>query len=380
MSDIAEVRRLVAVANADLKKDGCPLRVEVRSTLAIRGTMSFDGSKPKQRRVSTGLDLRPENVYLAMDKATKIWAECTNNPLMQQIEVKGGKVRLVPDATLISNDGAWINTTNLVGRVERWAKKRGLSDSTLQKSYLPYVRIVENHLQDGDSFENACYFAVASYHHASRSRQLAKTAVKSIYEIVNAEMPKRIRLLPCTYSTSSVSFVEPLPSDFDIKQVWSSIPNKKWQNAFAVMAVFGIRNHEVFRSKLVEGNGSLLCLVGDSTKTGTRLAFPYPTSWVNDFGLHPESAFPELDESANNQRLGQQVSLQFQRYGIGFPPYHLRRAYACRCIELGNDFVVAKSLGHSVATLNDIYRKHIDPDRLMKLSARTFHCEDSHAS
>lgn len=245
--------------------------------------------------------------------------------------------------------------------------------TTWEKCYAPYLRKWCSLIGDctPESLDAATIKVCGGYEEKSRSRQVAITCLSRAYSYLGLNIPVEVHCLSRPYGTSDV-VVEPLPSDADIQSAWASIPSVAWKNAYALMATYGIRNHEIFRSELLDTSSGLKLKIEEETKTGTRVAFPYPAQWVTTFHIEPGMVLPSLARSSSNQRLGQQVSLQFKRYGIDFKPYALRRSFACRAIALGNDFIVAKSLGHSVRTLNEIYRKHIDPSRLEDMSNAVF--------
>ena len=256
-------------------------------------------------------------------------------------------------------------------KVKEVAKEKKLAKATWSKGRKPYLTKICGELDNGKTLENACFSVAKSYPQSSRSRQTCLTCIRFIYEAINKAVPDSIESISTSYSVSSVTF-EPLPSDEEIFRQYKilQLKNQRWANAYALMATYGLRNHEVFRCRLIQ-QSKLVCLVDEDSKTGCRIAFPYFPDAINRFNLTESIDLPKIN-GTDLQRIGQQVCLQFQRYKIPFPAYHLRRSYACRCIELNNDFVVAKSLGHSVHSLNQIYRKHIDPLRLAQFSESVF--------
>jgi len=70
---------------------------------------------------------------------------------------------------------------------------------------------------------------------------------------------------------------------------------------------------------------------------------------------------PPLNTDLNRttlQRVGQQVSSQFRRYGLPFAPYDLRHAWAVRTIHFGlPDAVAARMMGHSIAIHTQTYHR-----------------------
>ncbi len=132
-----------------------------------------------------------------------------------------------------------------------------------------------------------------------------------------------------------------------------------------MMAVYGLRNHEVFFcdcSALLRGDAEAAIEVLDTTKTGAHDVWPFPPEWVEAFALR-EVMLPPLEtdlQKTTLQRIGQQVTLQFRRYGVPFAPYDLRHAWAVRTILMGlPDTVAARMMGHSVAIHNRTYHRWI---------------------
>ena len=100
----------------------------------------------------------------------------------------------------------------------------------------------------------------------------------------------------------------------------------------------------------------------ETTKTGSHDVWPFPPTWIEEFGLR-EVNLPEIEtdlQKTTLQRIGQQVTLQFRRYEIPFAPYDLRHAWAVRTILMGlPDTVAARMMGHSVAIHNRTYHRWI---------------------
>jgi len=73
------------------------------------------------------------------------------------------------------------------------------------------------------------------------------------------------------------------------------------------------------------------------------------------------------------QKIGQQVTRQFQRYHIPFSPYNLRHAWAVRTIHFGlPDAIAAQMMGHSVAIHTQTYHRWISHRDQQQAVDRTF--------
>jgi integrase len=153
-----------------------------------------------------------------------------------------------------------------------------------------------------------------------------------------------------------------LPTDEEIFRVWESIALPGWKWVFAMMATYGLRNHEVFRldtSRLAEAPGVLRVL--NETKTGERLVWPCPSSWWEKFRLW-EVCYPNVQvEGKCNNDLGEKISQEFREQKIPFNPYRLRDAYAIRTAVYGVDVsIAAKWMGHSVQIHCEHYQDAIN--------------------
>jgi integrase len=100
----------------------------------------------------------------------------------------------------------------------------------------------------------------------------------------------------------------------------------------------------------------------ETTKTGLHDVWPFYPEWVDRLGLR-QGELPRINTDLNRttlQRIGQQVSIQFKRYGLPFSPYSLRHAWAVRTIHMGlPDTVAARMMGHSVAIHTRTYHRWI---------------------
>jgi integrase len=100
----------------------------------------------------------------------------------------------------------------------------------------------------------------------------------------------------------------------------------------------------------------------EMTKTGLHDVWPFYPEWVERFRLR-QGHLPPINTDLTQttlQRVGQQVALQFKRYGVPFSPYDLRHAWAVRTIHFGlPDTVAARMMGHSVAIHTRTYHRWI---------------------
>jgi integrase len=171
------------------------------------------------------------------------------------------------------------------------------------------------------------------------------------------------------YSPAKVNLRE-LPTDETIELYWSLIPTIAWKNAYALMAVYGIRPHEVGRVNLANCEFPIL-QVPHETKTGFRLVRPLHPHWVEKFGISSTMEMPKIS-GYKNADIGNRVSHQFSRYAIAFPPYNLRHAYAVRCSIAYQmpTAIAAKMMGHSANVHQAVYLRHLSEESVDQVYAK----------
>ncbi|AFY73339.1 hypothetical protein Syn7502_01240 [Synechococcus sp. PCC 7502] len=250
----------------------------------------------------------------------------------------------------------------------RSSKNPASVQTTWQTAYAPYLaklRAIAQHnsvLSDSELI----YQAILSTTPDTRSRQICCTTFKSLAKFVGLTLPFDLQKLSGKYSYKSLKPRE-LPDDETILQSYHLIPNPQWQFVYGVMATFGLRNHEVFfcdYSTLSQQlrNQQATVRVQASTKTGIHEVWAFPPEWIDRFDLRAEN-LPPLNRDLTKtslQKIGQQVTRQFQRYKIPFSPYNLRHAWAVRTIHYGlPDAIAAQMMGHSIAIHTQTYHRWI---------------------
>lgn len=153
-----------------------------------------------------------------------------------------------------------------------------------------------------------------------------------------------------------------LPSDEVIIAMRDRIPNPLWKRAYSLIAAYGLRPHEVFKSSFEEFP---ILSVHDDTKTGYRRVWPFYPEWAEGWDLLGE--LPQVS-GRNNTDIGNRVTHAFKRYAVGFTPYDLRHSWAVRTIRFGlPDTLAARQMGHSVQVHTDIYHAWISGDEQARM-------------
>ena len=238
--------------------------------------------------------------------------------------------------------------------------------STWTKAYAPYLKklLAQVNDQPRQTLGQAIVATLEALPRQARSRQVGCTALKAFADFHQISLPVDLDTLWGTYGSHKTQRRH-LPTDEDILAWHDLIPNPAWRTVYGLMAAYGLRNHEVFfcdRRRLSIGDAEARLTVLETTKTGLHDVWPFYPEWVDRFELRQGDLPPINTDLATTtlQRVGQQVALQFKRYGVPFSPYDLRHAWAVRTIHFGlPDTVAARMMGHSVAIHTRTYHRWI---------------------
>lgn len=366
MSDFSTLDARIGQINQRLKAAQMGLQIERRGQkLSLRGTLPPRPDsmrlKPHQQRIPLGFPVTQAGLKQA-EQEVKIIA-----------------------AQLIQNSFDWRNYITLAGfgrlsqlelpqQVQAF-ERQFFSDrfaathpaamkTTWEKAYAPYLRklvtiaAANPHL----SLPEAIYATVRSLELNSRSCQVCCTALAAFAKFLQLELPIDLKTLAGKYGTGQTQ-ARDLPSDELIVTTWQALKNPYWRFVYAVMATYGLRNHEVFFcdfSALTHGCAEATVRVLPTTKTGEHEVWPFFPEWVEHFDLR-SIQLPKIQTDLSQttlQRIGQRVTAQFRRYGIPFSPYDLRHAWAVRTIHFGlPDTVAARMMGHSIAIHTRTYHQ-----------------------
>ena len=117
-------------------------------------------------------------------------------------------------------------------------------------------------------------------------RDRCATALAALARHLELPLPEDWRQEAGGYGLHRARFRQ-LPTDPQILEAAGRIPNPQWRLAFALMATYGLRNHEVFFcdfSSLAPGGDQVLRVL-PTTKTGEHQSWPFHPDWVEHFGL-----------------------------------------------------------------------------------------------
>ncbi|GAB4379554.1 MAG: site-specific integrase [Elainellaceae cyanobacterium] len=144
-----------------------------------------------------------------------------------------------------------------------------------------------------------------------------------------------------------------IPDDELIREWYDQIPNPQWQWVYGMLAVWGLRPHEVFHCEFIDRHR---VRVNDG-KTKMRIARAIPSEWAVEWNLI-EVRRPNVSGKSFRD-YGQRVSRQFNRYKVPFVPYDLRHAFAIRASVVKRMPVstAASLMGHSTAVHLKTYHR-----------------------
>jgi integrase len=159
-----------------------------------------------------------------------------------------------------------------------------------------------------------------------------------------------------SYNIKSVN-PRSLPTDEFIAETYHRIVNPRWKLAYALMAVYGIRNYEIWKTSILD----YPVVWVDSGKTeNSRIVCPLYPEWAENW-IPCEIWELPISNAATNTARGGVVTKAFSRSGIPFAPYNLRHAWAARAFEF--DIEVGKAaaqMGHSETIHRKVYQRWID--------------------
>ena len=242
--------------------------------------------------------------------------------------------------------------------------------TTWNSSYKPYIkRMISTYYSNKNGELNSIFInTLKTYKEGTRSRKQCGTSLNVFAEFIEHNLPSEWKSLSKGYGLKKASFRN-LPDDQLIENLWGNIPNKSWQYVFALMATYGLRNHEVFFCDLnsLKDKGDKIIRILPTTKTGEHQVWPFHPKWVEKFGLSSLGDDPNLLPRINKnlrettlQNIGKRITDQFNRYKLNIRPYDLRHAWAVRTIFYDlPDTVAARMMGHSVSLHTQTYHHWI---------------------
>jgi len=361
----------INLINKKLIIEGSKLKIEKRGgKLNIRGSLPSKENKNLQKvqRISLGIDADNYGLEEAQKKLQLI---------NLQLELDQFEWRNWLTSSIKESDKSYDFFTKKISEFEKEFFKEYKNDhlnsarrSTWNSAYKPYIKRMLSNCQKNDNKDINHIFlnTLKSYKEGSRSRKQCGTSLNVFAEFLELSLPSEWKSLSRGYGIKKASFRN-LPDDNLIEELWKNIPNKSWQYVFALMATYGLRNHEVFFCDLssLKKSGDKILRILPTTKTGEHQAWPFHPKWVDLFELcslgNDPTLLPKINRDLKQttlQNIGKRITDQFNRYSINIRPYDLRHAWAVRTIFYDlPDTVAARMMGHSVSLHTQTYHHWI---------------------
>ncbi len=321
-------------------------------------------AKRQQTKLSLGLQANPEGLRLAEAKAREISGLLMQNAFDWGQYVKTSEPVLVAPKVLIRDWAAKFEEDYFNQRA-----KNPKSLTTWQSEYAPVFKKLP---QDQELTEAVIMAAIATTTPETRTRKRYVMSLSAIAKFAGLEID--IRSYGRGYTPAKLE-VRNVPTDADIVMYHGLIPNKSWQNAFALMATYGLRPHEICHLDF-----SMLpnLHVLENTKTGERIVRAMLPEWVELFDINANMLLPRIT-ARTNREIGDRIVTQFSRYAINFPPYNLRHAW---CIRGSVMFkmpvaIMAKMAGHSAAVHEATYLRHLREDQVQQVYEQAIHSKSA---
>lgn len=324
LGKISQANGRLAIARLGISIQQIGDRLYLRGTFPPKPNSKKDF--PYQQRIATKLPATPVGLKEAERQAREIGLQLMTNSFEWVAAPKAERVG------------------DLIEDLGRSLLAQGLSETSWKKEYRsPLLKMADHPLDP----EKLALVLLSQTEPDTRTRKRWCLAIAKLLDY--AGIPNEVRRYKGNYSAKSVS-PRDLPTDDQIWAAWRSLikKDKYWGNAFGLMAVYGLRNHEVFGCDL-EDYPVLWISRG---KTGERYVYPLHPEWAD----HVLLDLPDINRK-NNQGYGGAVTQAFSDFAVGFTAYNLRHAWAVRAIACGlADALAAFQMGHSLKVHNETYQ------------------------
>ena len=361
---LVQVDEAIAKQNAVLKAARIGVRIQrVHNRLSLRATLPpRPGSKrrsPHQQRLALGVRATLAGLRSAVSQAKRIAVALDRNEFEW-----APYLRIEDEPESVEPESIPPDVPRTFGEViaafeqdyfERRSRSRQ-SGSTWRTEYegifkrLPLEAVIDTAI---------AIQQIKAIAPDSRQRKRAVTVLSALFKF--AEIEADFSAYQGKYSPKSVDPRE-LPSDETIAQWRDAIDNPQWRYLYGLIAAYGLRPHEAMYLEVARSPNARVT----EGKTGDRQCLPLHPEWFDRWGLS-EGDRPNIS-GRHNRDLGDRINKAFKRYGVPFPPYDLRHAYARRAFERGLAIdTVAEAMGHDAQLHRRIYRRWIKADTFERI-------------
>jgi len=343
------------------KLDNAPFSIrEKKGRYYARAFFSVDG-----QRLQKEFALGPS---LEMDRLLILWQDVENvkagKASIDSLD-KWGKKKRLPKAESLLKDKDLVSIGDAIALFYKDFWNRRSSDNlkaqTTWKGYLEVIgKIPQSSFNKLASIETLTELITNESNPETRKREKWVLVCGMLARFAGIKDTLGIKKLKGDRRSGCDRYV---PSDAEIITAWGSISDPAWRWAFGILAAYGLRPSEIFHldfARLGEG----IIKVGPDTKTGERIVFPLPKSWLVDWGLkspnYPSNLIPRNLAHLSNKDKAARISRKFKSLNLGFTPYSLRDGYALRGSVLGiSPSVISKWMGHSLQVHYSSYQRYL---------------------
>jgi integrase len=333
----------IKLINDRLKRGKIGITIELRGDrLSLRGTFPPKPGKPgvaHQQRIALGVRLNAEGFRTAENEARLIGA------LLARGEFNWNRYQFNENSE-DKNDkiSDWIEKLKL-----DYFSEKSENATTRQTWQIDYLQALQKLPSDCPLTEETLRKTLFEFTKPeTRTRRRYALAYAKLADL--AGINHGIRELVGSYSSKAVS-PRDLPDDEEIVKTRESIKSDAWRWAFGMQSVYGLRNHEIFFTDLLDFPIAYI----NRGKTNERYTWPLYPEWAIDWHLD-KNLIPQVSGEKNSD-YGHRVTVAYRREGVRFSPYNLRHCWAVRSINFGLDVsLAAAQLGHSVRVHTEIYR------------------------
>lgn len=355
--------------NGRLKASSAGLTVMKRGDrLYLRGTLppkpGSTKSKPHQQEISLKIYANPAGLEYAESKAMELGALIAQRRF-SWIDVMG-------DRNDADNCKMWVESFKKYA-LQNLIKSTGEKAELDWKNRFWYPAFSKLNLE-ADLTAETIVAAVQKTKVDSRSRQVCCQRMAKLAEFAGI----KIDLKPYQGSYNPRDIEREIPSDEEIQDAVDKMGSpsthkgaiaryskvwKEWQWIAAMMATYGLRDHECWYAKVVErqrdGKTILMCEVADGKRGARKSIPPLPPEWAERWKL--DEGHPPDIKVRTNKEYGDRTATAFDRQKNPHAPYSYRHAFAIRAaLKYGFPTAVAsKWLGHDPRVYLGTYQKHI---------------------
>lgn len=226
-----------------------------------------------------------------------------------------------------------------------------ISDRLWRNHYQYLQRLPQDRPLDSDAIARALRASEPN----SRTRQVACQKLAALAKFAGIEFDFE------PYKAKYQPKERKLPTDRQIEEAIDSIGNRPWRTVAALMATYGLRDHECWHSAIApDEDGRLICRVSENTKTGSREVVPFPPEWCDRWDLTGELILPPI-RAKQHRDYSDRTSKHFRRCKLPFQPYDLRHCWCVRAAVVYRmaDSVAARWAGHSVDLHASLYQRYV---------------------